>query len=92
MRRADERSAHDRAGHLHDARKKLADVLVNGKSLFIRGGEYSLCDSREESCGCDGCCKHETDKTDNTVCYKHKPERLLLVHPLRFCFTKLIRF
>ena len=45
-------------GIYNDARKKLADVLVNGKGLVIRGGEYSLCDSREESCGCDGCCKH----------------------------------
>ena len=45
-------------GIYNDARKKLADVLVNGKSLVIRGGEYSLCDSREENCGCDGCCKH----------------------------------
>ena len=45
-------------GIYNDARKKLADVLVNGKSLIIRGGDYTLCDSREETCACGGCRKH----------------------------------
>ena len=45
-------------GIYNDARKKLADVLVNAKGLVIRGGEYTLCDGKEESCGCGGCCKH----------------------------------
>ena len=45
-------------GIYNDARKKLADALVNGKSLIIRGGDYTLCDSKEDSCACGGCCKH----------------------------------
>lgn len=32
-----------------DARKKLAQVLVNGQPLLIEGGEYKLCE------GPDGC-------------------------------------
>lgn len=37
------------------ARKKLADSLVNGKVLWIEGGEYQLCDNGSASCGA-GCC------------------------------------
>ena len=47
-------------GIYNDARKKLADVLVNGKSLIIRGGDYTICDSKEEACAC-GCCKHRRE-------------------------------
>ncbi|HBS59033.1 MAG TPA: hypothetical protein DEA44_07200, partial [Firmicutes bacterium] len=42
----------------NDARKKLADSLVNGKTLVIKGGDYKLCDGREEACNCGGCYKH----------------------------------
>ena len=45
-------------GIYNDARKKLADVLVNGKQLLIQGGDYVLCDGLEESCGCGGCRRH----------------------------------
>lgn len=42
------------------ARKKLADVLVNGRRLRIDGGEFALCEHRTEGCGpgraCP-CCK-----------------------------------
>jgi len=38
-----------------DARKKLAESLVNGKVLRIEGGDYKLCDGHENSCGCGGC-------------------------------------
>ena len=48
-------------GIYNDARKKLADVLVNGKSLVIRGGDYTVCDSKEETCACGGCCKHRRE-------------------------------
>lgn len=45
-------------GIYNDARKKLADVLVNGRQLLIQGGDYVLCDGQEESCGCGGCRRH----------------------------------
>jgi predicted DNA-binding protein (UPF0251 family) len=38
-----------------EARKKLADSLVNGKVLWIEGGEYTLCDT-DDGCG-KGCCR-----------------------------------
>lgn len=39
-----------------EARRKLADALVNGKALQITGGEYRLCDGDEFVCG-KGCRK-----------------------------------
>lgn len=38
-----------------DARKKLADSLVNGKVLRIEGGDYELCDGHGSLCGGGGC-------------------------------------
>lgn len=40
-----------------DARKKLAESLVNGKILRIEGGNYKLCDSFENPCPAEGCCQ-----------------------------------
>jgi predicted DNA-binding protein (UPF0251 family) len=37
------------------ARKKLADSLVNGRVLVIEGGEYQLCDGFGKICGEAGC-------------------------------------
>ena len=45
-------------GIYFEARKKLADSLVNGKMLLIEGGEYRLCEGKEEHCRCGGCWKH----------------------------------
>ena len=45
-------------GIYNDARKKVAESLVNGKVLLIKGGEYRLCDGKEEFCGCGGCRRH----------------------------------
>lgn len=45
-------------GIYNEARKKLADVLVNGQRLLIQGGDYVLCDGLEDSCGCGGCGRH----------------------------------
>ena len=39
------------------ARKKLADMLVEGQPLRIEGGEFWLCDGRSSECGYDGCFK-----------------------------------
>ncbi|MEG0228743.1 MAG: DUF134 domain-containing protein [Hungatella sp.] len=33
------------------ARKKLADTLVNGKRLVIRGGSYDICSHAAKCCG-----------------------------------------
>ena len=41
-----------------EARRKLAESLVNGKVLFINGGEYKLCDGLGGGCG-RGCCKRK---------------------------------
>lgn len=45
-------------GIYNDARKKLAESLVNGKVLRIEGGNYQLCDGLEKSCGCGACRRH----------------------------------
>ncbi len=42
-------------GIYNEARKKLAESLVNGKILFIEGGEYRLCEGSESGCGRPGC-------------------------------------
>lgn len=39
-----------------EARRKLAESLVNGKVLTIEGGEYRLCDGQGHGCG-PGCNK-----------------------------------
>lgn len=43
----------------NNARKKLADFLVQGSFLRIEGGQYKLCDGTESSCNCGGCHKHQ---------------------------------
>lgn len=45
-------------GIYDSARKKLADSLVNGKVLWIEGGEYKLCDGMGPGCGGGGCRRH----------------------------------
>ena len=57
-------------GIYNDARKKIADALVNGKELIIAGGDYRLCEGLEETCGCGGCqrhrhCVHEGEHHDH---------------------------
>lgn len=41
-----------------NARRKLAEALVDGRPLRIEGGDYQLCDGSESYCGCGGCHKH----------------------------------
>lgn len=38
-----------------DARKKLAESLINGKTLKIEGGYYRLCGNFERPCSRRGC-------------------------------------
>ncbi len=47
----------------NDARKKLADSLVNGKVLRIEGGNYKLCNGLEETCECGGCSRHRRGRS-----------------------------
>lgn len=42
-----------------NARRKLADVLVDGLPLRIAGGDYQLCDGGNSFCGCSGCFKQK---------------------------------
>ncbi len=42
-------------GIYNDARKKLADALVNAKPLVIRGGDYEICGEEKADCNCGGC-------------------------------------
>lgn len=52
-------------GIYNDARQKLADALVNGKTLFIEGGDIDLCQRQDAGCGrkCGQfCCKKIEDQ------------------------------
>ena len=44
------------------ARKKLANMLVDGLPLRIEGGDYRLCGGGDRSCGYNGCCKHKLNR------------------------------
>ena len=46
-------------GIYNEARKKLAESLVNGKVLLIEGGEYRLCDGLGDGCGRGSCHRHK---------------------------------
>ena len=41
------------------ARRKLADVLVEGRCLRIEGGDYHLCDGASDGCGHNSCFKQK---------------------------------
>ncbi|ABR47662.1 protein of unknown function DUF134 [Alkaliphilus metalliredigens QYMF] len=42
----------------NDAKKKIADALVNGKIIKIEGGDYKLCSDSEPMYECGGCRRH----------------------------------
>ncbi|MDO5409721.1 MAG: DUF134 domain-containing protein [Lachnospiraceae bacterium] len=47
-------------GIYNDARKKLAEMLVNGKKLKITGGDIALCSHHSQECAkrhYTGCCR-----------------------------------
>ena len=41
------------------ARKKLADVLVEGRSFRIEGGDYRICNGETDACGHNACFKQK---------------------------------
>ena len=49
-------------GIYNEARKKVAESLVNGKVLFIEGGEYRLCDGIADACGSRACRRHRSGR------------------------------
>lgn len=38
-----------------DARKKIAESLIDGKGLLIKGGDYKLCNDIGDGCGSGTC-------------------------------------
>ena len=50
-------------GIYNSARKKLAQSLVDGKTLHIEGGDYQLCTGMEKTCG-KGRCHGNRCETD----------------------------
>ena len=49
-------------GIYNEARKKVAQSLVNGKGLLIKGGEYQLCDGQGKACETGHCRRHRWGK------------------------------
>lgn len=47
-----------------DARKKLADSIVNGKILKIEGGDFKVCNEFEDIKQCENC-----------ICHRHRHGR-----------------
>ncbi|MEG1848826.1 MAG: DUF134 domain-containing protein [Lachnospiraceae bacterium] len=45
------------------ARKKVADVMVNGKRMLIQGGNYDICINASKCCGKD--CNEHTCQEEN---------------------------
>lgn len=50
-------------GIYDDARRKLAESLVNGKVLRIEGGDYILCNDYERPCSGCRCPRHKCDSS-----------------------------
>lgn len=46
----------------NDARKKVAQALVQGRTLKIEGGDYRLCDENEPVRQCGRCHRHRLGK------------------------------
>lgn len=38
-----------------EARKKIAEALVEGKNIIIEGGNYKVCSKYQSPCGCPHC-------------------------------------
>ena len=58
-------------GIYEHARYKLADALVNGKQLFIEGGDITLCEHQNDRCKMaesTHCCRHK--KLNEKECHE----------------------
>ena len=56
------------------ARKKLADFVVEGRSLRIEGGDFRLCNGSSTGCGCVDCFKQKLYEK-----YKEKGEDIMRI-------------
>ena len=65
-----------------DARRKLADCLVNGKRLVIAGGSYRLCSGAADHPGCARHCPQALSGTKGTPAQRPKGE-----HTMRIAVT-----
>lgn len=63
------------------ARKKIAESIVDGKVLWIEGGEYLLCDGKAGGCGGGGCHRHRcgrgfpVESEEDSQAYETEMER-----------------
>ncbi|MGI6727919.1 MAG: DUF134 domain-containing protein [Anaerovoracaceae bacterium] len=57
-----------------DARKKLADSLVNGNLLKIEGGDYKLCDGNKQIYGCGRCHRHRLGQKNSIAKTKNEED------------------
>lgn len=48
-------------------RKKMADALVEGRTIEIGGGDYRLCDGQERHCNCGGCQRHKAKSAPSST-------------------------
>jgi predicted DNA-binding protein (UPF0251 family) len=58
----------------NEARKKIAQSIVDGITMKIEGGEYLLCDGLEKMCGCGGCNRHRVRKQESEKKYNKMKE------------------
>lgn len=54
-------------GIYNEARKKIADSLVNSKALLIKGGDYNLCNGQGSFCGKGGCRRHRNGTDELSI-------------------------
>lgn len=58
-----------------EARRKIADFIVNGKTLKIEGGDYRVCDFNVDNNRCSLCRRHGRmfgKEKDWNMIYRHK--------------------
>ena len=46
----------------NSARRKLAECLIEGKELYVDGGDYVLCEGDNRGCGCGHCRRQQKIK------------------------------
>jgi uncharacterized protein len=49
-----------------NARRKIADSIINGKELVIQGGDIILCDGKAAGCGCGQECPRRRFRKNKT--------------------------